>query len=364
MLRRTPLYDNHVRLGAKMIPFVGFEMPLQYSSIIEEHLWVRKSVGMFDVSHMGEIVIKGPDALNFVSFITSNDPSKLQEMEAQYSALPTEKGTIVDDLLVYRLEDHFMMVVNASNIEKDFSWMIEHKRGNVEIINMSYEVAEIAFQGPRAEEILQRISDSNLAEIKYYWAARVRILGKEVLISRTGYTGEDGFEIYTDSEHIKRIFERLLEFKEVKPVALGARDSLRLEMGYCLYGNDIDETTNLIEAGLKWITKLDKPDFVGKDALVSIDTAGAERRRVGFVMKEVGYIPRHGYVIFDEQGNNIGIVTSGNLSPCLNVPIGMGYVKKDLAKAGSVVLIEIRGKKVPAEIVKLPFYKDGSVKKA
>jgi len=364
MLRRTPLFDEHVKLGAKIVPFGGFEMPLQYSSIIEEHRWVRKSVGIFDVSHMGEIIIKGPDALEFVSYITSNDPSELEIMEAQYSALPTEKGTIVDDLLVYRLEDHFMLVVNASNIEKDFNWILSHKRGNVEIINMSYEIGEVAFQGPKAEEVLQRIVDGDLSQIKYYWSARINILGKEALVSRTGYTGEDGFEIYTDNKHIVEIFRKLLEFPEVKPAGLGARDSLRLEMGYCLYGNDIDETTNLIEAGLKWITKLEKPDFIGKEALVEIDQKGVSRKRVGFVVKESGNIPRHGYKIFDEAGNEIGVVTSGNISPSLNVPIGMGYVMKDYSKAGTQIFVEIRGKKVSAEIVKLPFYKEGSVKKA
>ncbi len=364
MPKRTPLYEHHVKLGAKIVPFAGFEMPLQYTSIIEEHRWVRKSAGMFDVSHMGEIIIKGSDALDFVSHVTSNDPSKLEIMEVQYSAFPTEKGTIVDDLLVYRLEDHFMLVVNASNIEKDYGWLLKHKRGNVEIINMSDEIGEIAFQGPLAESVLQRITDYDLSTIKYYWAARVKILGKEALVSRTGYTGEDGFEIYSDNKHIKEIFDALLHFEEVKPVGLGARDSLRLEMGYCLYGNDIDETTNLIEAGLKWITKLDKPEFVGKEALLKVDQEGVQRRRVGFVVKESGYIPRHGYKIFAEDGSESGFVTSGTLSPSLNVPIGMGYVSKDFGKAGTVIFIEIRGKKVPAEIVKLPFYKEGSVKKA
>jgi len=364
MLRRTPLYDHHVKLGAKIVPFGGFEMPLQYFSIIEEHRWVREHVGVFDVSHMGEIIVKGKDALNFVSYITSNDPSKLEVFEVQYSALPTEKGTIVDDLLVYRLEDHFLLVVNAANIEKDYQWILSHKRGDVEIINASYEIAEIAVQGPEAEQVLQRIVDYDLSKIKYYWASRVKILGKEVLISRTGYTGEDGFEIYADNEHIKVIFEKLLEFQEVKPAGLGARDSLRLEMGYCLYGNDIDETTNLIEAGLKWITKLDKPEFIGKSALLEIDAQGPTRRRIGFEVKEKGAIPRHGYKIFNENGEEIGFVTSGNLSPSLNIPIGMGYVKKDYSKAGTMINVEIRGKMVPAEVVKLPFYKSGSVKKA
>ena len=364
MLRRTSLFDEHVKLGAKIVPFAGFEMPLQYSSIIEEHRWVRQSAGVFDVSHMGEIIIKGPDALEFVSYITSNDPSKLEVMEVQYSSLPTERGTIVDDLLVYRLEDYFMLVVNASNIEKDYNWILSHKRGNVDVINMSYEIGEIAFQGPKAEEVLQRIVEEDLSKIKYYWAGRVKILGKEVLISRTGYTGEDGFEIYTDNKHIVEIFRKLIEFSEVKPVGLGARDSLRLEMGYCLYGNDIDETTNLIEAGLKWITKLEKSDFIGKDALIEIEQKGVTRKRVGFVIKEGGNIPRRGYKIYDATGHEIGLVTSGNLSPSLNIPIGMGYVAKDFAKAGTEIFVEIRGKRVPAEIVKLPFYKEGSVKKA
>ncbi len=364
MQRRTPLYDIHVKLGAKIVPFAGFEMPLQYSSIIEEHRWVRHSVGIFDVSHMGEIFIKGPDALEFVSYITSNDPSRLQVFEAQYSAFPTEKGTIVDDLLVYRLEDGFMLVVNASNIEKDYNWILSHKKGDVEIINASYEIGEVAVQGPRAEEVLQRIVDFDLSQIKYYHSARLNVMGKEVLISRTGYTGEDGFEIYTDNEHIKKIFERLIEFPEVKPAGLGARDSLRLEMGYCLYGNDIDETTNLIEAGLKWITKFEKGEFIGKDALIQIDTVGPSRRRIGFEVKEKGAIPRHGYKIYSQDGREIGTVTSGTLSPSLNVPIGMGYVSKEFSKAGSEILVEIRGKRVPAEVVKLPFYKEGSVKKA
>lgn len=364
MPRKTPLYEKHLKLGAKIVPFAGFEMPLQYTSIIEEHLWVRKHAGMFDVSHMGEIVIKGADSLDFVSYITSNDPSKLEVMEVQYSALTTERGTIVDDLLVYHLEDRFVLVVNASNIEKDFTWIQNHKRGNVEISNISYEVGEIALQGPNAEETLQKLTDADLSKIKYYWAARIDILGKKALVSRTGYTGEDGFEIYTDSEHIQKIFEALLDFPLVKPAGLGARDSLRLEMGFCLYGNDIDESTNLIEAGLKWITKLEKPDFIGKTALLQIEASGPQRRRVGFIVKEPGYIPRHGYKIFDESGNQIGVVTSGNLSPCLNVPIGIGYVSKDFGKAGTIIFVEIRGKKVAAEVVKMPFYKEGSVKRA
>lgn len=364
MLKRTPLYEMHLKLGARMIPFAGFEMPLQYTSIVEEHRWVRQSVGVFDVSHMGEIYIKGPDALEFVSYVTSNDPSKLNIYEAQYSALPTPDGTIVDDLLVYRLEDGFMLVVNASNIEKDYQWILSHKKGSVEIINASYEVGEIAVQGPKAEEVLQRIVDYDLSSVKYYHSARIKILGKEVLISRTGYTGEDGFEIYTDNMHIRDIFNKLLEFPEVKPAGLGARDSLRLEMGYCLYGNDIDETTNLIEAGLKWITKLEKPDFIGKETLLKIDQTGPSRRRVGFEVKEKGAIPRHGYKIYNQEGREIGVVTSGTLSPSLNIPIGMGYVERDFSKTGTQFFVDVRGKKALAEVVKLPFYKEGSVKKA
>ncbi len=365
MLKRTPFYDIHKEIGAKMVNFAGFEMPLQYQEgIVKEHLWVREKAGMFDVSHMGEIEIKGQDALSFVNYITSNDASRLNDMQVQYSTLPTEQGTIVDDLLVYRLsQDHFLLVVNAANIEKDYNWITSHKKGNVEIINRSDEYAEIAFQGPISEEVLQRITRENLKDIPYYHAAVVEILNKKVLISRTGYTGEDGFELYfEDFAHAKEVFRKLLEFPEVKPAGLGARDTLRLEMGYCLYGNDIDETTNIIEAGLSWILKFDKGDFIGKEALLKIKQEGPKRRRVGFVTERKAAIPRKGQKIF-KDGNEVGHVTSGTMSPSLKMGIGMGYVKRPYTKKETVIEIDIRGRKEPAKIVKLPFYKEGSVKR-
>jgi len=363
MAKKTPLYEAHKKLGAKIVDFAGFLMPLQYKGITKEHLWVRTHAGLFDVSHMGEIEIRGPRALEFVSYVTSNDPARLEKFQVQYSAFPTHEGTVVDDLLVYRLEDYFLLVVNASNIEKDYNWLMDHKFDTgVEIVNKSDEVAELALQGPESEAILQKFVDIDLSQIKYYWAARGKVMGKEALISRTGYTGEDGFEIYLAPDDVEEVFFKLLEEEKVEPAGLGARDTLRLEMGYCLYGNDIDETTNLLEAGLGWITKLDKGDFIGKEALLKIKKEGLKRKRVGFEPDEIKAIPRHGYRIFDGD-KEIGIVTSGTFSPSLKRGIGMGYVPTQYAKAGNSIAVDIRGKKVSAKIVKLPFYKEGSVKK-
>ncbi len=362
MGKKTPLFEAHKKLGARIVDFAGFDMPLQYTGIMKEHQWVRSHAGLFDVSHMGEIEVRGTRALDFVSYVTSNDPSALEVFQVQYSAFPTPQGTIVDDLLVYRLPDHFLLVVNASNIEKDYSWLLEHKFEGVEIINKSDEVAELALQGPESEAVLQPLVDFNLSDLKYYWSVKTRILGKDALISRTGYTGEDGFEIYLEPEHIEEVFFKLLEDERVKPAGLGARDTLRLEMGYCLYGNDIDETTNLLEAGLGWITKLNKPDFIGKEALLKIKSEGLKRKRVGFEAKEPRDIPRHGYKIFHNQ-EEIGVVTSGTYSPSLKKGIGMGYVAKEIAKPGNTIQVDIRGKLSDMEIVKLPFYKSGSIKK-
>ena len=363
MAKKTPLYEAHKKLGAKIVDFAGFFMPLQYESITKEHVWVRTHAGVFDVSHMGEIEVHGERALEFVSYVTSNDPSKLDVYQVQYSAFPTEKGTVVDDLLVYRLEDYYLLVVNASNIEKDYNWLLEHKfESGVEIINRSEEVAELALQGPMSEEILQKYTDIDLSKMKYYWSARGKVMGKEALVSRTGYTGEDGFEIYLSPDDVEEVFLRLLEEENVKPAGLGARDTLRLEMGYCLYGNDIDETTNLLEAGLGWITKLNKDKFIGKEALLKIKEQGVTRKRVGFEPVEAKAIPRHGYRIFDDD-REIGIVTSGTFSPSLKRGIGMGYVLTEYSKPGSKISVDIRGKKVEAQVVKLPFYKEGTVKK-
>ncbi len=365
MPKKTPFFEFHKNLGAKIVDFAGFEMPIQYrDGIVKEHIWVREKAGMFDVSHMGEIEITGKDALSFVNYITSNDASKLEIMQVQYSAFPTEKGTIVDDLLVYRLEENrFLLVVNAANIEKDYNWILSHKKGDVEIKNRSDEYAEIAFQGPLSEQVLQRIIEEKIAELPYYYAMYATVSGKKILISRTGYTGEDGFELYfEDFDHAKKVFSKLLEFEEVKPVGLGARDTLRLEMGYCLYGNDIDETTNMIEAGLSWILKLDKGDFIGKEALLKIKEEGPTRRRVAFITERRAAIPRHGQKILKES-EEIGYVTSGTMSPSLKQGIGMGYVRRPYTRRGTEIEINIRGRKEKATIVKLPFYKNGTVKR-
>ena len=365
MPKRTPFFEFHKKLGAKIVNFAGFEMPIQYKDgIVKEHNWVREKAGMFDVSHMGEIEIIGEDALSFINYITSNDASKLDTMQVQYSTFPTDKGTIVDDLLVYRLkENHFLLVVNAANIEKDYNWILSHKKGNVEIKNRSDDYAEIAFQGPVSEEVLQRITEENLAELPYYHALYATVLGKKVLLSRTGYTGEDGFELYfKDFDHAKEVFSKLLGFEEVKPIGLGARDTLRLEMGYCLYGNDIDETTNIIEAGLSWILKFDKGNFIGKEALLKIKEEGPKRRRVGFITERKSAIPRHGQKIFKDS-QEVGYVTSGTMSPSLKQGIGMGYVKRPHTKRGTEIEVDIRGRKEKATIVKLPFYKNGTVKR-
>ncbi len=362
MSKKTPLYDAHVKLRAKIVDFAGFKMPLQYESITKEHQWVRTHAGLFDVSHMGEIEVHGDRALEFVSYVTSNDPTKLAPFQVQYSAFPTHEGTVIDDLLVYKLEDYFLLVVNASNIDKDYNWLLEHKFADgVEVINRSDEFAELALQGPESEEVLQKLVDIDLSKIGYYWAARGKVLGKDALISRTGYTGEDGFEIYLKPEDVEEVFFKLLENDRVKPAGLGARDTLRLEMGYCLYGNDIDETTNLLEAGLGWITKLNKNDFVGKETLLKIKEAGLKRKRVGFEAQNPTDIPRHGYKIYDDD-SEIGIVTSGTFSPSLKKGIGMGYVPINFAKDGTEIWVDIRGKKARFSIVKMPFYKEGTVK--
>ena len=363
MHKKTPLYDAHVKLGAKIVEFGGFLMPVQYSSIVEEHQWVRSKVGVFDVSHMGEIEVKGPRALEFVSYITSNDPAALAEYQVQYSTFLTHKGTIVDDILVYRLPDRFLLVVNAANTEKDVNWVMEHKFSDgVEVKDLSDSTAELAVQGPLVEKVLQQFTDLDLSKIRYYWAAETTFMGKKALISRTGYTGEDGFEIYLDPNDVEEVFMRLLELEDVKPAGLGARDTLRLEMGYCLYGNDIDETTNPLEAGLKWIVKFNKPDFIGKSALLEIKEKGITRKRIGFETERRGAIPRHGQKIF-KDGREVGIVTSGTFSPSLKKGIGMGYVPVELAKVGNTIEIEIRGRMEKATVVKLPFYKQGTVKK-
>lgn len=343
-----------------MVEFAGFEMPVYYSSIINEHLAVRNSLGMFDVSHMGEIFIKGKNALDFVQKITTNDASKLEFGKVQYSAMCYEHGGIVDDLLVYRLEDGFMLVVNASNINKDINWMTSNQIDDVEINDLSDDYSLLAVQGRNSSKVLSELVDFNVGELKYYTFKFGKIIGVETLISRTGYTGELGFEIYFtgDERTAGKIWTAILEAGksyDIKPVGLGARDTLRLEMGFCLYGNDIDQSTNPLEASLGWITKLDKISFIGKDELVRMKSEGLKRSLLGFELIEKG-IPRHGAEIYFNS-EKIGYVTSGIQSPYLKKPIGLGYFAANKVNGQSVFEIEIRGRKLKARLTDVPFVK-------
>ncbi len=355
-LKYTALHDVHVKLGAKMVEFAGYHMPVQYSSIRDEHRRVRKTVGVFDVSHMGEIEISGAAALDMVQKITINDASALETGQVQYSAMCYEDGGIVDDLLVYRFADKYFLVVNASNLEKDFNWMLKNKIDNCDILNVSDDYTQIAVQGKDAETILQRLTDVNLAEMKYYWFTEDMLAGRNMIISRTGYTGEPGFELYFKNEFAEHVWQEVFtagkEF-DIEPIGLGARDSLRLEKKMCLYGNDIDQTTNPLEAGLGWITKLDKGDFIGSEVLRKVKEDGLNRRLAAFVLDESGF-PRHGYKI-EKDGREVGYVTSGTVSPILEKGIGLGYVNKEFSKIGSQIDIIIRRKPVKAVIIKPPF---------
>jgi aminomethyltransferase len=360
-LRRTPFYEKHKALGARIVEFAGFEMPIQFTSIIDEHLAVRSNVGVFDVSHMGEIEIRGPDALSFVNYITINDASQLELWQVQYSALCYPDAGLVDDLLVYRLPDRYVLVVNAANIEKDYEWIVANKRGNVEIRNNSYETGQLAIQGPNAESVVQQVTDLALSEMPYYWAAATKAAGADVLISRTGYTGEDGFEIYMDARDGSLVWDALFSAgrdRGIKPIGLGARDTLRLEMKYCLYGSDMDQTTSPLEAGLAWITKLEKEEFIGQEALIRQKEEGVQRRLVAFEMQ--GHeIPRPGFDIFVEE-KSVGRVTSGTFSPSLRKGIGLGYVDRPHTKSGTLLSVMVRGRAAAAQIVKPPFYKHGT----
>jgi aminomethyltransferase len=352
----------HKELGAKMVEFAGFEMPIQYKNgIIFEHKAVRTSVGVFDVSHMGEFEISGPDALAFVQKVTTNDASKLFPGKVQYSAMCYHHGGIVDDLLVYRLDENkFMFVVNAANIEKDFNWCLENAKDfDVQLKNVSDEINLLAVQGPNSLKTLQKLTDTDLNSMKYYTFQNGKLADVDMIISRTGYTGELGFELYfrgdfSVAKHVwDAIFEAGKEFN-IEPVGLGCRDTLRLEKGYCLYGNDIDETTNPIEAGLGWISKLEKGPFNGSEVIAKVKEEGPRRLLVGFVSNENRFIPRHNYKIYS-QGKEIGYVTSGNISPMLEKPIGMGYVQTEFSNEGTEIQIESRGKLFAAKVVKLPF---------
>jgi aminomethyltransferase len=360
-LKRTPLYDIHVALGAKIVPFAGFEMPVQYpTGITAEHKAVREKVGLFDVSHMGEFIVRGPQAVEFVNYVTTNDVAALKPGQAQYSTILREDGTIVDDCLVYRAEDRVLMVVNGSNIDKDFAHISRYV-GDFEVTldDISDRVALLALQGPQAAKILQKHTDTDLSQIKYYEFTTGTVAGVEkVYISRTGYTGEDGFELYFPSEQAPKIWNVLTASGEVTPAGLGARDSLRLEMGMALYGNDLDDTTTPLEASLGWLVKMKKGDFVGRDALAKQREQGIRRKLVGFTTGERSF-PRHGYPVF-VNGQPSGEVRSGTMSPTLGIPIGTAYVPPEAAAEGSPLEIEIRGKRIPATVVKMPFYKNGS----
>lgn len=359
-LKTTALTNIHVGLGAKLVPFAGYNMPVQYQGLKIEHECVRTGVGVFDVSHMGEFILKGPKALDLIQKVTSNDASKLTPGRAQYSCLPNGKGGIVDDLIVYKFDDEkYLLVVNASNIEKDWNWISQHNDMGVEMVNASDDYSLLAIQGPKAAEAMQSLTATDLSNIKFYHFEVGDFAGcSNVIISATGYTGSGGFEIYVKNEDAEKVWNKVFEAgKEygIQPIGLGARDTLRLEMGYCLYGNDIDDTTSPLEAGLGWITKFDK-DFIDKEFLAKQKEAGVTRKLVAFELVEKG-IPRHDYPIVDAHDNVIGKVTSGTMSPSLDKAIGLGYVPTNLASEGSEIFVQVRNKSLKAVVVKLPFYK-------
>jgi aminomethyltransferase len=359
-LKNVALVDTHTKLGAKMVPFAGYLMPVSYSGLNDEHATVRSAVGVFDVSHMGEFILKGEHALDLIQRVTSNDAAVLQNDKIQYSCLPNDKGGIVDDLLVYRLDEKtYMLVVNASNIEKDWNWIQKYNTKNVEMHNISDKTSLLAVQGPKAILALQKLTDVNLSEIPYYTFKKGKFAGVDnVIISNTGYTGAGGFELYFENEVAEKVWDAVFKAGAeygIKPIGLGARDTLRLEMGFCLYGNDIDDTTSPIEAGLGWITKFNK-DFTNKAALAEQKEKGVAKKLVGFEMIDRG-IPRHDYEIADASGKVIGKVTSGTQSPSLNKAIGLGYVPTALSKVDSEIFIIIRDKPIKAKVVKIPFYK-------
>lgn len=352
-----------------MADFAGFEMPISYTSLKEEHFSVRERAGMFDVSHMGEFIVRGPGAFDLVQYVTSNDVSKLIEGQAQYSCLPNGEGGIVDDLLVYRLgnapsmaipegEQAYLLVVNAGNIQKDWDWISSHNKFGAKMIDISSQTALLAVQGPKATEILQQLTDTDLSAIEYYHFERGRLAGIDnVILSATGYTGAGGFELYFPADQAEMVWNKILEVGKdhgLLPAGLGARDTLRLEKGYCLYGNDIDDTTSPLEAGLGWITKLKADNFVGRDRLIAEKEVGIKKRLVGFKL-EGRRAPRHGYGILDADGNKIGEVTSGTHSPSLDYPVGLGYVTFGQHKAGTPIQIDLGRKQLPAVVTRIPF---------
>ena len=364
-MKETPLTALHVSLGARMMPFAGYNMPVSYTTINEEHKAVRTAAGLFDVSHMGQFFLKGDKALDLIQKISSNDASTLAVGQAQYSCLPNETGGIIDDLIIYRTTDNeYMLVVNASNIEKDLSWIQNANDQGVTITNKSDNMALLALQGPKSSEILQKLTSVKVSQIPFYYFANGEVAGvKDVIISATGYTGSGGFELYLNNQDAVHMWKALMEAgaeEGIRPVGLGARDTLRLEMGYCLYGNDINSETSPLEAGLGWITKTTKETaFFSKSIFVSQREEGLSKKLVGFVVDNKR-VPRNGYDIVDENGSTIGTVTSGTMSPSLGIPIGLGYVKKAYSKKGKSIGIKIRNKVMEAKVVKLPFYKSKS----
>ncbi|MFC1535976.1 glycine cleavage system aminomethyltransferase GcvT [Candidatus Neomarinimicrobiota bacterium] len=359
-IKRTSLFSKHEALGARIVPFAGFEMPLQYEGVIKEHLAVRTTAGVFDVSHMGEFIVKGKNAKNFLNFVTINDVSKIEIGQAQYSAMCYEDGGIIDDLLIYRYNDYYMLVVNASNIDKDFNWLNQHLLDDVTIENRSDEIGLIALQGPKSREILTKISESDISGLPFYYFLEGKVAGCDVTIARTGYTGELGFEIYGKNKDIPKVWDALFNIGKpmgLVPSGLAARDTLRLEMKFCLYANDIDKTTHPYEAGLGWITKVEKGDFIGRDAI--IDRKEKMTRRLVCVEMLDKAIPRQGYEIFI-GAEKIGYFTSGGQSPSLQKGIGLAYINSPHTKSGTEIEVEIRGTRKKAVIIKPPFYKDGT----
>ena len=360
MIKQITLSDIHKDLGAKMIPFAGYNMPVSYEGVNLEHETVRENVGVFDVSHMGEFLVLGPNALELIQKVTSNDASKLVDNQAQYSCFPNATGGIVDDLIVYRINNEkWLLVVNASNIQKDWDWINSQNEIGAELKNISEDYSLLAIQGPKAVQAMQSLTSIDLSAIKFYHFQIADFAGIDnIIISATGYTGSGGFEIYCKNNKAKQIWEEVFKAGSnfgIKPIGLAARDTLRLEMGYCLYGNDINDSTSPIEAGLSWITKFSKK-FTNSENLLRQKEHGTHRRLVAFVLDERG-IPRQGYAIVDNQGTKIGEVTSGTMAPSLSKGIGMGYVPNDLKSIGTKIYIQIRKKLIPATIVKLPFYK-------
>ena len=366
-MKNTPFTKFHIELGAKMVPFAGYDMPIEFTGITDEHVTVREKVGVFDVSHMGEVWVKGPNALNFIQYVTSNDAAALTNGKVQYSCFPNGKGGVVDDLLVYRVDvETYLLVINAANIDKDWEWLCSHaSKFNLtpgkELYNASDEIAQLAVQGPLALKAMQKLTSEPVEDMEYYTFKKLEFAGvKDVIFSTTGYTGAGGCEIYCANDDAEKIWKAVFEAGEefgIKPIGLGARDTLRLEMGFCLYGNDINDSTSPLEAGLGWITKfVDHKDFIDKQYMLELKANGLKRKLVGFEMIDRG-IPRQHYEIVDEQGEIIGEVTSGTMSPMMKVGIGMGYVLKSFAKADTEIFIRVRNKNLKAKVVKLPIYK-------